>query len=147
MTSTVNPQKLHTALLTCRYASHYLTRNSLAFTAPMMIKDSALGLDMTAIGGLTSIMPVAYAFSKFLSGVVGARTSPVLLLAGRISFQMVMPGTEIFGKLMWGLGLPACCLLHAACGTLPECGGQHCDTILHMLNAPRLGSMHGCSEP
>lgn len=66
----------------CRYASFYLTRNSLAFTAPTMLEDKALGLDMTAVGGLTSILPVAYGFSKFLSGVLGARTSPRILLAG-----------------------------------------------------------------
>ena len=68
--------------LHCRYASFYLTRNSLAFTAPTMLEDKALGLDMTAVGGLTSILPVAYGFSKFLSGVLGARTSPRYLLAG-----------------------------------------------------------------
>lgn len=65
-----------------RYASFYLTRNSLAFTAPTMLKDEALGLDMIGVGGLTSVLPVAYGFSKFLSGVLGARTSPVILLAG-----------------------------------------------------------------
>ena len=70
------------AVLCCRYASFYLTRNSLAFTAPTMLEDKALGLDMTAVGGLTSILPVAYGFSKFLSGVLGARTSPRFLLAG-----------------------------------------------------------------
>lgn len=47
-----------------------------------MLEDKALGLDMTAVGGLTSILPVAYGFSKFLSGVLGARTSPRFLLAG-----------------------------------------------------------------
>ena len=73
---------LTVALLCCRYASFYLTRNSLAFTAPTMLEDKALGLDMTAVGGLTSILPVAYGFSKFLSGVLGARTSPRILLAG-----------------------------------------------------------------
>ena len=67
---------------TCRYAAYYLTRNSLSYTAPEMIKDPALNFDMTKVGGLVSIMPVAYACSKFISGVVGARTSPVLLLAG-----------------------------------------------------------------
>ena len=65
-----------------RYASFYLTRNSLAYTAPSMLKDPALGMDLAKIGGLTSILPVAYGFSKFLSGVLGARTSPVMLLAG-----------------------------------------------------------------
>ena len=69
----------------CRYASFYLTRNSLAFTAPTMLEDKALGLDMTAVGGLTSILPVAYGFSKFLSGVLGARTSPRILLAGGLA--------------------------------------------------------------
>ena len=73
------------ALLICRYASFYLTRNSLAFTAPTMLEDKALGLDMTAVGGLTSILPVAYGFSKFLSGVLGARTSPRILLAGGLA--------------------------------------------------------------
>ena len=47
-----------------------------------MLKDPALGMDLAKIGGLTSILPVAYGFSKFLSGVLGARTSPVMLLAG-----------------------------------------------------------------
>lgn len=68
--------------LFCRYASFYLTRNSLAFTAPTMIEDASLGLDMTSVGGLTSVLPVAYGFSKFLSGVLGARTSPTILLSG-----------------------------------------------------------------
>ena len=47
-----------------------------------MLEDKALGLDMTAIGGLTSMLPVAYGISKFLSGVLGARTSPTILLSG-----------------------------------------------------------------
>ena len=47
-----------------------------------MIKDPNLNFDMTKVGGLVSIMPVAYACSKFVSGVIGARTSPVILLAG-----------------------------------------------------------------
>ena len=67
-----------------RYAAYYLTRNSLSYTAPEMIKDPALNFDMTKVGGLVSIMPVAYACSKFISGVIGARTSPVLLLAGAL---------------------------------------------------------------
>lgn len=31
---------------------------------------------------MTSIFPIAYGFSKFASGVLGARTSPTLLLGG-----------------------------------------------------------------
>jgi len=32
------------------------------------------------VGVMTSIFPIAYGFSKFASGVLGARTSPKLLL-------------------------------------------------------------------
>ena len=76
--------------LRCRYASFYLTRNSLAFTAPSMLEDKSLGMDMTAIGGLTSMLPVAYGFSKFLSGVLGARTSPTILLAGAWTLPLAL---------------------------------------------------------
>jgi hypothetical protein len=51
-----------------------------------MLKDPSLGLDMVGIGGLTSVLPVAYGFSKFLSGVLGARTSPTIILAGAGAF-------------------------------------------------------------
>lgn len=51
-----------------------------------MIEDKALGLDLKAIGGLTSVLPIAYGFSKFLSGVVGANTSASILLAGAPPF-------------------------------------------------------------
>ena len=34
------------------------------------------------IGSLTSLFPIAYGFSKFVSGVLGARTSPRIMLAG-----------------------------------------------------------------
>ena len=43
-----------------RYACYYVTRNSLTYTAPTMLNDAALGLTMTQIGGLTSILPIAY---------------------------------------------------------------------------------------
>lgn len=89
-----------------------------------MIKDPALKLDMTAIGGLTSVMPVAYAFSKFLSGVIGARTSPVLLLAGGLASTAVVNVLFGIGNTYWwflafwglngvlqGLGAPACARL------------------------------------
>lgn len=34
------------------------------------------------VGSLTSLFPIAYGFSKFVSGVLGARTSPRVMLAG-----------------------------------------------------------------
>ena len=36
----------------------------------------------TQVGSLTSLFPIAYGFSKFVSGVLGARTSPRIMLAG-----------------------------------------------------------------
>lgn len=40
--------------------SYYLTRNSLSYVAPTLLNDKAIGLTMTQIGGLTSILPVCY---------------------------------------------------------------------------------------
>ena len=42
------------------YAAYYVTRNSLTYTAPFMLNDAVLGLTLTQIGGLTSILPIAY---------------------------------------------------------------------------------------
>jgi len=41
-----------------------VTRNSLTYTAPTMLNDAALGLTMTQIGGLTSILPIAYGAAR-----------------------------------------------------------------------------------
>ena len=48
-----------------------------------MMQDKALNFTYSQIGGLTSILPIAYGFSKFLSGVLGSRTSATKLLAGK----------------------------------------------------------------
>ncbi len=42
------------------YACYYLTRNSLTYTAPVMVADPTLGMDITQIGAMTSIFPIAY---------------------------------------------------------------------------------------
>ena len=51
---------------THRYSSYYLTRNSLTYTAPAMVADAALGMDITMIGAMTSIFPIAYGMSKYV---------------------------------------------------------------------------------
>lgn len=33
----------------CRYASYYLTRNSLTYTAPVMVSDPSLKMDITQV--------------------------------------------------------------------------------------------------
>ena len=67
-----------------RYGAFYLTRNSLTYVAPVMLNDPALGLNLSQVGGLTSVLPLAYGMSKFVSGVLGSRTSPTVLLAGEL---------------------------------------------------------------
>ena len=64
------------------YSCYYLTRNSLTFTAPAMVASPSLGLDITSIGVITSIFPLCYGCSKFVSGVVGDVLSPSVMLGG-----------------------------------------------------------------
>jgi MFS transporter, OPA family, sugar phosphate sensor protein UhpC len=47
----------------------------------MMLKDASLGLNLTIIGGITSLLPVAYAFSKGISGFLGSTMSPRMLMS------------------------------------------------------------------
>ena len=84
----------------CRYACYYLTRNSLTYTAPVMTADPALKMDITQVGTMTSIFPIAYGFSKFLSGVLGARTSPRVMLAGGLMATAVVNILFGFGSSM-----------------------------------------------
>lgn len=53
---------------------------------------------------MTSIFPIAYGFSKFASGVLGARTSPTLLLGGGLMATALVNITFGFGASMtwWG---------------------------------------------
>lgn len=109
------------AFMWLAYGSYYLTRNSLAFAAPFMTKDAALGITMAKVGGLLSMQTVAYAFSKFISGVLGAALSARVLLAGGLlatalcnaafglsssyGFFLVFWGMN---GLLQGIGAPAC---------------------------------------
>ena len=47
-----------------------------------MVATSSLGLDITSIGVITSIFPLCYGCSKFISGVVGDALSPSIMLGG-----------------------------------------------------------------
>ena len=50
-----------------------------------MLKDASLGIDLTTIGFVSSLLPIAYAFSKGISGFLGSTTSPRLLLSGGLA--------------------------------------------------------------
>lgn len=90
------------ASVVCRYSCYYLTRNSLGFAAPVMVADKSLNMDITKIGALTSIFPIFYGFSKFASGVLGARTPAHILLAGGLMATAAVNICFGFGaSLMW----------------------------------------------
>lgn len=107
------------------YSCFYLTRNSLTYTAPAMVQDAALGIGMTEIGTMTSIFPIAYGTSKFVSGVLGSRTSPRALLAGGLAVTALL--NIAFGSsasLVWF------CTFWAMNGTLQGVGAPCCARIL-----------------
>lgn len=107
------------------YACYYLTRNSLTFTAPAMVATPALGLNITSIGVITSIFPICYGCSKFVSGVVGDVLSPsVMLGGGLIATGMV---NILFGA---SSTLPLFCVLWACNGILQGFGAPSCAKIL-----------------
>lgn len=45
-----------------------------------MVADPKLNMDITQVGAMTSVFPIFYGFSKFASGVLGARTAAHTLL-------------------------------------------------------------------
>eukprot|EP00891_Asterochloris_glomerata_P002463 jgi/Astpho2/2463/Aster-04188 len=113
------------------YACYYLTRNSLTYTAPVMVADASLKMDITQtygdlqVGTMTSIFPIAYGFSKFLSGVLGARSSPRIMLAGGLMATAIINVMFGFGKSMTWF-----CFFWALNGILQGFGGPCCARIL-----------------
>eukprot|EP00877_Chromochloris_zofingiensis_P003701 jgi/Chrzof1/13331/Cz07g29050.t1 len=107
------------------YSCYYLTRNSLTYTAPVMVADPKLAMDITQIGAMTSIFPIAYGMSKFVSGVLGARFSPSVLLAGGLmATALINIGFGFGTSLAWF------CVFWAMNGTLQGVGGPCCARIL-----------------
>ena len=107
------------------YACYYLTRNSLTFTAPAMVATPSLGLDITSIGVITSIFPLCYGCSKFVSGVVGDVLSPSVMLGGGLIATGVV--NIAFGA---SSTLPLFCVLWAMNGILQGFGAPSCAKIL-----------------
>uniref|UniRef100_A0A7R9V7P4 Major facilitator superfamily (MFS) profile domain-containing protein n=1 Tax=Chlamydomonas euryale TaxID=1486919 RepID=A0A7R9V7P4_9CHLO len=107
------------------YSSYYLTRNSLTYTAPVMVADPSLGMDITMVGAMTSVFPIAYGMSKFVSGVLGAKISPTYLLAGGLMCTALI--NIAFG---FGTSLAWFCFFWALNGTLQGVGGPCCARIL-----------------
>ncbi|KDD75525.1 major facilitator superfamily protein [Helicosporidium sp. ATCC 50920] len=90
-----------------------------------MVADPGVAVGMTEIGTMTSIFPIAYGTSKFVSGVLGSRTSPRMLLAGGLAATALL--NLAFGSsasLVWF------CTWWALNGTLQGVGAPCCARIL-----------------
>mmetsp|Transcript_12749 Transcript_12749/g.40299 ORF Transcript_12749/g.40299 Transcript_12749/m.40299 type:complete len:541 (-) Transcript_12749:11-1633(-) len=107
------------------YSAYYLTRNSLTYASPVMVATPGLGIDITNVGQLTSIFPICYGFSKFVSGVVGAKFPPRTMLAGGLALTALV--NIAFGSAS---SLTAFMLLWSLNGILQGFGGPACARIL-----------------
>ena len=107
------------------YAAYYLTRNSLTYTAPVMVATPGLDLDVRSIGIMTSIFPIAYGFSKFVSGVLGSLMSASRLLG--LGLILTAAVNILFG---YQTSMAWFCALWACNGLLQGIGGPCCARIL-----------------
>lgn len=107
------------------YACYYLTRNSLTFTAPVMVATPELGLTISSIGLITSIFPLCYGCSKFVSGVVGDYLSPGVMLGAGLALTGLV--NVLFGA---SHSLTLFCVLWASNGILQGWGAPACAKIL-----------------
>ena len=116
---------LRRPLLPPRYTTFYLTRGSLTYSAPLLLADKSLGLSLTDIGAMTSIFPLAYGVSKFVSGVVASTVSSRMLLG--VGLALTAGVNIAFGA---SSALPAFVLLWGMNGMLQGVGAPSCASIL-----------------
>lgn len=104
------------------YIFYYFTRKSLTFAMPVLMQD--LGLQISDLGILSSILSITYGMSKFLSGMLSDRSNPRffmgtgLILTGLFNICFGMTSSIVFFAIFWGLngifqgwGWPPCARL------------------------------------
>ncbi len=104
------------------YVFYYFTRKSLTFAMPALMQD--LGLQISDLGILSSILAISYGMSKFLSGILSDRSNPRffmgigLILTGIFNVFFGFSSSLICFALFWGLngwcqgwGWPPCARL------------------------------------
>lgn len=107
------------------YSAYYLVRNSIYYTAPAMVAAPDLAVDITSIGVISSVFPLTYGCSKFVSGVVGDVLSPRVMLASGLALTACVniafgcAGTLPWFVALWGLN-----------GILQGWGGPACAKII-----------------
>ena len=103
------------------YSSYYITRNSFIYTAPVMVDCPELSIKITDVGVITSLFPICYGVSKFISGVLSDKLQPHVMLGvglaltGAINILFGFGSTMTWFCVLWalngilqGFGAPAC---------------------------------------
>ncbi len=104
------------------YVFYYFTRKSFTFAMPVLMQD--LGLQISDLGILSSILSITYGMSKFLSGMLSDRSNPRffmatgLILTGVFNICFGMTSSIVFFAIFWGMngifqgwGWPPCARL------------------------------------
>lgn len=106
------------------YAVYYFTRLSFTYVGLAMRND--LGLSMVQLGAISSLFPLAYMNSKFISGVLSDLLgSPVLIfsvgltLTGLLNIAFAMGSTVPWFTVIWCLN-----------GLFQGCGATPCNKML-----------------
>lgn len=104
------------------YVFYYFTRKSFTFAMPVLMQD--LGLQISDLGILSSLLSITYGLSKFLSGMLSDRSNPRffmavgLILTGVFNICFGMSSSIYFFAIFWALngvfqgwGWPPCARL------------------------------------
>ena len=119
-------RRLHIfSCIVAAYSAYYVVRNSIYYVTPAMVATPTLGIDLTAVGVISSIFPLTYGLSKLVSGVVGDVLSPRTMLASGLALTAAI--AFAFGQ---GSSLPWFVTLWALNGIVQGWGGPACAKLL-----------------
>jgi sugar phosphate permease len=123
--------------MTTGYALFYLLRKNLSMAAKPITDE--FGFSNTQWGLVLSVSTIVYAFSKFLSGIVGDRANPRYLMAGGLLFSALV--NACFGL---GAGLTSFVVLWALNNLFQGAGSPPCFRLLtHWFSPKEIGRAWG----
>ena len=116
--------------MTTGYALFYFVRKNISMAAKPITDE--FGLSNTQWGLVLSVATVVYAFSKFLSGVIGDRANPRWLMAGGLLLSALV--NVAFG---FAAGLGSFVALWALNNLFQGAGSPPCIRLLTQWFSPR----------
>lgn len=116
--------------MTTGYALYYFVRKNISMAAKPISDE--FGFTNTQWGTVLSIATIVYAFSKFLSGVIGDRANPRWLMAGGLMLSALV--NLAFG---WGAGLGFFIVCWALNNLFQGAGSPPCFRLLTHWYSPR----------